>query len=374
MDASKELYLASDTMGDAVANFEAVTPREKLVRLTEICSEIQESWSGSNLGYHANVYYEGLNQPPAGAHFSPEWGFKASYFGAATDRGFEEFQPAQIKNEIARRAGVSPDDFEKPAGELTRQFEALQRDVISILTIARESNDDEFVVETLKEIKDLGITRPEQARRMLYPSGQKVSRDMLAISQGTRLAPHQEVWADALSVSSVLGSARQLMELTRQAAAHIARRASLKAPSREAGTGRTVFIGHGRSPVWRELKDFIRDTLRLEVEEFGRVSTAGISTTTRLSEMLDNASFAFLIMTAEDETGDGKRVARQNVIHEVGLFQGRLGNERAIVLLEDGCEEFTNIAGLGQIRFPSGRVSAVFEDIRSVLRREGLLG
>jgi predicted nucleotide-binding protein len=89
--------------------------------------------------------------------------------------------------------------------------------------------------------------------------------------------------------------------------------------------------------------------------------------------MLDNASFALLIMTAEDESGDGKKVARQNVVHEVGLFQGRLGNQRAIVLLEEGCEEFTNIAGLGQLRFPTGKVSAVFEDIRSVLRREGLL-
>ena len=29
--------------------------------------------------------------------------------------------------------------------------------------------------------------------------------------------------------------------------------------------------------------------------------------------------------------------ARMNVIHEVGLFQGRLGFERAIVLLEEGC-------------------------------------
>jgi predicted nucleotide-binding protein len=38
-----------------------------------------------------------------------------------------------------------------------------------------------------------------------------------------------------------------------------------------------------------------------------------------------------------------------NVIHEAGLFQGRLGFERAIILLEDGCEEFSNIQGYGQI-------------------------
>lgn len=47
---------------------------------------------------------------------------------------------------------------------------------------------------------------------------------------------------------------------------------------------------------------------------------------------------------------------------------------RAIVLLEEGCEEFSNIAGLGQIRFPRGNISAVFEQIREVLEREEVLG
>ena len=63
---------------------------------------------------------------------------------------------------------------------------------------------------------------------------------------------------------------------------------------------------------------------------------------------------------------------RQNVIHEAGLFQGRPGFKRAIILLEDGCEEFSNVHGLGQIRFPGENVSAVFEDVRRVLEREGL--
>jgi predicted nucleotide-binding protein len=49
---------------------------------------------------------------------------------------------------------------------------------------------------------------------------------------------------------------------------------------------------------------------------------------------------------------DGKLHARLNVIHEAGLFQGRLGFNKAIILLEEGCEEFSNIHGLGHIPFP----------------------
>jgi predicted nucleotide-binding protein len=47
--------------------------------------------------------------------------------------------------------------------------------------------------------------------------------------------------------------------------------------------------------------------------------------------MLDDAGIGFLILTAEDEQTDGKVQARMNVIHEAGLFQGRLGFTKAIV-------------------------------------------
>jgi predicted nucleotide-binding protein len=124
--------------------------------------------------------------------------------------------------------------------------------------------------------------------------------------------------------------------------------------------------------LWRELKDFVADRLSLPWDEFNRTSVAGYTTVERLQDMLNNAAFAFLIMTAEEEHADARLHARSNVIHEVGLFQGRLGIRKAIVLLEEGCSEFSNIVGLSQIRFPRGRISAVFEDVRGVLEREGL--
>ncbi len=138
--------------------------------------------------------------------------------------------------------------------------------------------------------------------------------------------------------------------------------------------GKKVFIGHGRSPVWRELKDFIFDRLGLPWDEFNRESVAGISTTERLNQMLDASSFAFLIMTAEDEHADATLHARENVIHEIGLFQGKLGFRRAIVLLEDGCQPFSNIHGLTYIPFPRDRISASFEELRRVLERECIVG
>jgi predicted nucleotide-binding protein len=90
-------------------------------------------------------------------------------------------------------------------------------------------------------------------------------------------------------------------------------------------------------------------------------------------EMLDQADFAFLILTAEDERSDGKFNPRLNVVHEAGLFQGRLTFKKAIILLEEGCDNFSNVHGLNDIRFPKGNIDAAFEKVRGVLEREQLI-
>jgi len=134
---------------------------------------------------------------------------------------------------------------------------------------------------------------------------------------------------------------------------------------------RNVFIGHGHSSQWQSLRDFVQTELSLPWDEFNRVPIAGMANIERLSQMLDDAGIAFLVMTAEDEQKDGTFRARMNVIHEAGLLQGRLGFRRAIVVLEEGCEEFSNMHGVGQIRFPRGNIGAVFIEIRQILEREG---
>lgn len=143
-------------------------------------------------------------------------------------------------------------------------------------------------------------------------------------------------------------------------------------PKNTSASGR-VFIGHGRSPEWKKLKELLVERLGLVYEEFNREPAAGYSTKERLEQMLSSTDFAFLVMTAEDEHSDGSQHARENVIHEIGLFQGRHGFERAIVLLEQDCSEFSNIQGITQIRFPPGDLLARSEEIRRVVEREGIL-
>ena len=117
----------------------------------------------------------------------------------------------------------------------------------------------------------------------------------------------------------------------------------------------------------------LSDRLHLECDEFNAEAVAGISTTERLQTLLDDAGFAFLVMTGEDAHADNSTHARENVIHETGLFQGKLGFKRAIILLEEGCAQFSNIHGLTYIGFPKEELTPAFEEIRRVLERENLL-
>ncbi|MFZ3201347.1 MAG: nucleotide-binding protein [Candidatus Acidiferrales bacterium] len=131
-----------------------------------------------------------------------------------------------------------------------------------------------------------------------------------------------------------------------------------------------VFIGHGADPQWKDLKDHLHEKHGYAVEAYEIGSRSGHAIRDILEEMLKASSFALLVMTGEDETKDGKILARQNVVHEAGLFQGRLGFGRAIIILEDGTEEFSNIAGLQQIRFSKGKIRETFGDVLAVLERE----
>ena len=134
-----------------------------------------------------------------------------------------------------------------------------------------------------------------------------------------------------------------------------------------------IFIGHGRSPEWLKLRIFFSQTLDLPCDEFNIEPAAGLQTANRIETMLASANMAFLIMTGEDSQADGTLHARQNVIHEIGLFQARLGQHRAIVMLEAGCSRFSNLDGLTTINFPAGDIMARSEQVRGVLARERVL-
>lgn len=131
-----------------------------------------------------------------------------------------------------------------------------------------------------------------------------------------------------------------------------------------------IFIGHGNSNQWRDLKGHLHEKHGYDVEAYEIGPRAGLTVKEVLETMLNKSSIAFLVLTGEDIDAYGEMHARENVIHELGLFQGRLGFKRAIALLEKDVHEFSNIFGLNQIRFSKGNIKETFGEVLATIKRE----
>jgi hypothetical protein len=336
--------------------------------------KITASSSGSWIGYHAHVYYKGFRTPAPGDHFSIEWGLRMPYaFQKNTSENWREYTRENV--DAVACENVAP-DFRQRLTDASRQtslaYNELRFSLQAVLNILSEASRTHRVAGYLEELNALESWYTSASLLEQWKPRGATSRDSMAVYQGIKVPPHIEWTAWLKAMQSPFWALLNLTYLARKVLKYLELRETTM-PESIAVQGSRVFIGHGRSLLWRELKDLIVERLKLPWEEFNRESVAGVSTVERLQEMLASSGFALLVMTAEDEHADQTHHARENVIHEVGLFQGRLGFRKAIVLLEEGCAEFSNIIGLSQIRFPKGRIAACFEEVRRVLEREGMV-
>lgn len=373
MSVIEELFAIATKLTDRSDLIRDKEFNEPLDNLEKAANDVGKSCSGSWLGYHSRVYYEDFAETPAGARFSQEWGLMDTFGTMDTVGKWVEYTFQDVVNVINHLAG-NPDvaQQEKEAAEAQEFFEEAKYTILSCFSRISELTANDKFIEDLREKADKQKTLcANDFISYCRPSGSFMSRDTTAMGQGLKTPPHFSVLANVHALRQPLTACGELGKIASRLASHL--RNQERKTVRDQRVGTNVFIGHGSSPVWKDLKNFIQDRLHLPWDEFNRVPVAGFTNIERLSEMLDQAAIAFLIMTAEDEQVDGKLHARMNVVHESGLFQGKLGFEKAIILMENECEEFSNIHGLGQIRFPKGDISAVFEEIRRVLEREGLI-
>ena len=373
MTPSEELFGIAEQLGQVAQADEETGIEESISALKEAVRQISTSFSGSWQGYHSHVYYADLATPPAGAHFSQEWGLKDTHMTSLGSHGdWREYHTDYIRDHILDMAGQpNLSDASEASKIADKEFNTCQSEINSIIQNELEDGDGPFLEKLLSELEKLKPTTAFEVADHMSPAGQFLTRDTVVLGQGMKIPPHISLFSEVRAIENSFDICEAASDIARKAGAHLERKNKINiAP---AIVGKSVFIGHGQSPVWRDLKDFIHERIKLPWDEFNRVPVAGVTNIERLSEMLDAAAVAFLVMTAEDEMVTGSFQARLNVIHEAGLFQGRLGFTRAIVLFEDGCEQFSNINGLGQIKFPKGNISAAFEEIRRVLEREDLI-
>lgn len=129
-----------------------------------------------------------------------------------------------------------------------------------------------------------------------------------------------------------------------------------------------VFISHGRSKEWYKVQAYIEKDIKIPTLELAQEANLGRTVLQKLNEESDKCSYAVIVMTGDDDIGYGKPRARENVMHEIGLFQGKYGLQNICLLYEEGTNIPSNIHGLVYIPFPKNYVEATFGALNRELK------
>lgn len=135
----------------------------------------------------------------------------------------------------------------------------------------------------------------------------------------------------------------------------------------EKETKRTIFISHGRSDKWYKVQAFLEKDLGLQTLELAQEANLGRTILQKLNEESRKCRIAVIVMTGDNKFNDETR-ARENVLHEIGYFQGKYGLQNIILLHEEDVNIPSNIHGLVYIPFPKETVEATFGALQRELK------
>lgn len=382
-----ELNKIAGRLEQAESPINGLAAKQGLGALEQAIRKVESAWSGSWLGYHARVYYEELQVPPAEAKFSNDWGLLTGdgVEGKGSEGAWCKYRRQDVIDAIWQNAG-KPDltAIRRASNAASAVFGESMAKLQPLMTsiLARKGKED-VLTGLARKISGMSIYREENFIRDWSPNILPASKDTTAIGEGLQVPPHVTVKAEIWVIRHPFMLCGELAKTTRWLASHLAtlakqaedakRAATEKSAARNKDAATSVCICHGRSGEWKELRAYIENGLHLPSGEFNRVPVAGLANFARLAELLRQSAFAVLVLTGDDEDAEGAPVAGMNVVHEAGLFQGRLGFGRAVILVEEGCGDLSQVHGLPRIRFPKGHIASAFGELRALLEQEKII-
>ena len=183
MTVTEELFSISEAASAALADLQKAEIQQPLARLEQVCKEAKRAWSGSNLGYHADVYWDGLEaQSPIG-QFNPEWGLMDRWPAHTPAREWRVMDPGDVRKTLLSRAG-DPDiaSIDASIEAAQERFSDLKEATVSLFMSILGNHDDPFVKRKLKETDELSVASKETIANSLVPRGQRMTRDTGAMT------------------------------------------------------------------------------------------------------------------------------------------------------------------------------------------------
>ena len=204
-----------------------------------------------------DVYYRDFKPPPAGDHFDVDNGTSGTYFAGPNPNWIERTDQEIFELLIDEAGKAALEATQQPSEKGLALLNDLRADALSVLTVFLNGHDDPYVHRISDEIEKAKVLNVTEIANAMSPKGQVITRDMRAIQQGNWAPPHAKVQARVTAALQPAAHCRDIAGKLQKLSAHILR--IEKRDTRANRLGTNIFIGHGRSPVWRDLKDFVQD-------------------------------------------------------------------------------------------------------------------
>lgn len=125
----------------------------------------------------------------------------------------------------------------------------------------------------------------------------------------------------------------------------------------------SVFISHGTSDDWMKVQSFIERDLGVKSIELAQEPNQGNTIISKLDSASESCCFAVVIMSGDDKNETGAVKVRENVMHEIGFFQGRYGIENVCLVYENGVSVPSNLSGIVYLPYERGGIESVFHKL-----------
>jgi hypothetical protein len=217
-----DIAAAVDRAATALAIFrERKTDLARAQRaLLEALESVDASWSQSNIGYHADLYFGDFERPSLGLRFDPEWG---AMHGLAD--GWQEREPSDVEQAVTTRSGIAVDQFVEDVDAAVRDVREAVADVgvtlapiRGLVGLEREAN----------LLDDLSATQFAPSVPFNLAGG--MTRDSTALAQGMRAAPHQVVAHRVRRAAHSLAAADEAVQAAHRLAREVLARVRSQPP------------------------------------------------------------------------------------------------------------------------------------------------
>lgn len=157
----------------------------KCQSLLSAAAKVSDSWSGSCLGYHNELYYEDFEKPPLDTAFSPEWG---GLHGIP--HGWKPRAPEEIKARIEEIAKDHFEEVDRGIKEILNSVQGLQQEIVIEVSAIYDYEGFEKEKEVSGQIEHYVWEKPTRGEYIHANLPNLISRDSEAVIQGPRVPAH----------------------------------------------------------------------------------------------------------------------------------------------------------------------------------------